>query len=471
MAYLLAAPFSYFTDANGAPLNGGKIYTYAAGTTTPQASYTDYTGITPLANPVILDSAGRAQIWLVGSYKIKVTDSLDNQIGTPVDNISATAATATELNYLSGVTPGTATASKAVVLDSSKNVTGLATNTFGASSTSIANMAAVMGSLSGMLNLFHNPGCTVKQRGALGTVTSGSSAYSYDGYIVTATGATSQWNTGGALFPGSPDSLSVNSNTGLTGVTVKRRIEGSYAQRLNGIVTTIQAYIYNNTGATITPTLTIKHATALDNWGATSIDVSAVSLQPCPASTATMVCYTFTASASSGNGLEATIDYGSSLNASVNSKAVITGNWDIRPTPGVTVGLNSTPPLIELRGIQHELDFSQRYFNSTFGNGNAPAQSFGLAGALGAQDYGATAGEVFTQWNFATQMRAAPAITTYNPSAANANWRDVTGSSDVVVSVDPDSAKGTSGVLIGAQTTALTAGHRLYIHATASAEL
>lgn len=88
MAQLLAAPYSYFADSNGLPLNGGKIYTYAAGTVTPQAAYTDSTGITPLANPVPLDAAGRAQIWLSGSYKIVVKDSLDNTIST-TDNITA----------------------------------------------------------------------------------------------------------------------------------------------------------------------------------------------------------------------------------------------------------------------------------------------------------------------------------------------------------------------------------------------
>lgn len=88
MAQPLAAPYSYFADSNGAPLAGGKIYTYIAGTTTPQASYTDSTAITPLANPVILDSAGRAQIWLSGTYKIVVKDSLDNTIST-TDNITA----------------------------------------------------------------------------------------------------------------------------------------------------------------------------------------------------------------------------------------------------------------------------------------------------------------------------------------------------------------------------------------------
>jgi hypothetical protein len=65
------------------------VYTYIAGTTTPQATYTDSTGATPNANPTILDSRGEANIWLGGStYKIKLTDANDVEIWT-VDNVSA----------------------------------------------------------------------------------------------------------------------------------------------------------------------------------------------------------------------------------------------------------------------------------------------------------------------------------------------------------------------------------------------
>jgi hypothetical protein len=82
-----------FFDNNGAPLTGGKLYTYAAGTTTPQATYTTNSGSTAHANPIILDSAGRVsaggQIWLtVGlSYKFALKTSVDVQIWS-ADNIT-----------------------------------------------------------------------------------------------------------------------------------------------------------------------------------------------------------------------------------------------------------------------------------------------------------------------------------------------------------------------------------------------
>lgn len=75
-------------DNNGNPLAGGKLFTYAAGTSTPLATYTDSTGGTPNANPVVLDQFGRANIWQqdgVG-YKFVLQDSLGNTLWT-ADNV------------------------------------------------------------------------------------------------------------------------------------------------------------------------------------------------------------------------------------------------------------------------------------------------------------------------------------------------------------------------------------------------
>lgn len=80
-----------FFDNNGVILSGGKIYTYAAGSTTPQAAYTSSAGTTPHANPIVLDSAGRVpggEIWLTSSlpYKFTIETSLGVLIGT-YDNV------------------------------------------------------------------------------------------------------------------------------------------------------------------------------------------------------------------------------------------------------------------------------------------------------------------------------------------------------------------------------------------------
>lgn len=73
-----------FFDDSGDPLSGGKIYTYAAGTTTPLTTYTSRDGLTANANPIILDAAGRTpqQIWSTEGllYKYVIVKSNDVQI-------------------------------------------------------------------------------------------------------------------------------------------------------------------------------------------------------------------------------------------------------------------------------------------------------------------------------------------------------------------------------------------------------
>ena len=80
-----------FLDNNGNPLTGGKLYTYEAGTTTPQAVYTTSAGNVAHANPIILDAAGRVpggEIWLTANldYKFSLFTSADVLIAT-WDNI------------------------------------------------------------------------------------------------------------------------------------------------------------------------------------------------------------------------------------------------------------------------------------------------------------------------------------------------------------------------------------------------
>jgi hypothetical protein len=80
-----------FFDNNGNPLAGGKIFTYSAGTTTNQATYTSATGAIAHSNPIILDGAGRVpsgEIWLTDGleYKFVIKDNVDALIGT-FDNI------------------------------------------------------------------------------------------------------------------------------------------------------------------------------------------------------------------------------------------------------------------------------------------------------------------------------------------------------------------------------------------------
>ena len=90
----LAGAAAQFFDNSGNVLTGGKIYTYAAGTTTPQATYTSNLGTTFHSNPIVLDASGRVpggEIWLtIGvSYKFVINDANNVLIGS-YDNINGT---------------------------------------------------------------------------------------------------------------------------------------------------------------------------------------------------------------------------------------------------------------------------------------------------------------------------------------------------------------------------------------------
>lgn len=78
-----------FFDSNGNPLAGGLLHTYAPGTTTNQATYSDATLATPLANPIVLDSAGRTTYFLSPtSYRFRLETSASVLVWD-IDNIAA----------------------------------------------------------------------------------------------------------------------------------------------------------------------------------------------------------------------------------------------------------------------------------------------------------------------------------------------------------------------------------------------
>lgn len=83
-----------FFSNNGTILSGGKLYSYLAGTTTPEVTYTTSSGTIARTNPIILDAAGRVpsggEIWLTVelSYKFVLKDSNEVLIAT-YDNISS----------------------------------------------------------------------------------------------------------------------------------------------------------------------------------------------------------------------------------------------------------------------------------------------------------------------------------------------------------------------------------------------
>jgi len=100
----LAGAGQQFFDNNGVILSGGKLYSYAAGTTTPQATYTSVSGATAHTNPIVLDSAGRiatGEIWVTAgsNYKFALYTSA-NVLITTWDNITGINGTGIATNAL-----------------------------------------------------------------------------------------------------------------------------------------------------------------------------------------------------------------------------------------------------------------------------------------------------------------------------------------------------------------------------------
>jgi hypothetical protein len=102
----IVQPHQTFADNSGAACALCKLYSYSAGTTTPLATYTDSGGVTQNTNPITLDIAGGANIWVASAsaYKFVLKDSLGATIWT-VDNVksngggSLPCSTAYAINY------------------------------------------------------------------------------------------------------------------------------------------------------------------------------------------------------------------------------------------------------------------------------------------------------------------------------------------------------------------------------------
>jgi len=118
MASYYLSPFASFLQLfseTGIPLNGGLIWTYAAGTTIASATYTDITGTVQNSNPIQMGSDGRLQnvsIWQQGGVPLKFIFTTNagttgspvagTQLGPTFDQISGINDPASVLGFTTG---------------------------------------------------------------------------------------------------------------------------------------------------------------------------------------------------------------------------------------------------------------------------------------------------------------------------------------------------------------------------------
>jgi hypothetical protein len=151
----LIFPVGYiFLDDSGIPVNAGKVYFYRTGTTTAQNTYSDSTLDTANANPVVLNSSGRATTAIYGDpssgfdYRVTLKTSADVQIWQYDDIVvdgadTATFASGSFTGTLTGyATPPTGTVSY-VVFANSAGTGKLCTLRIGSAITGTSNTTAL----------------------------------------------------------------------------------------------------------------------------------------------------------------------------------------------------------------------------------------------------------------------------------------------------------------------------------------
>lgn len=101
---LAPLPQLQFFDQTGTPLAFGCVFTYQVNSTTPLATYTDYTGVTQNQNPVILTAGGSANIWLQAgqayTFRVKSAGGSNCALGSTLYTVNGIGGGSTTLTTI-----------------------------------------------------------------------------------------------------------------------------------------------------------------------------------------------------------------------------------------------------------------------------------------------------------------------------------------------------------------------------------
>lgn len=418
---LATPPYLEFYDNNGAPLSGGLVYTYTAGTLTPKATYTDQGGLTQQTNPIVLDSAGRAVWWIEGSYKYIVKDSLGNTIRT-VDNV-------TSFSNDSGLSLlGQIAANTIIGNNTGSTATPIALT--------VSEVQAMLGTFqSSFRNVVINGGFSVWNRATTYALTT-SVVY----------GSADRWAT--AMF--SSAAGIANRDTSVpadTGLRYSMKIGRTAASSLTSAIAMYCALTTENSVPLQGKQVTLSfYGKAGANLSASSITAKLASGKGTDQSVTLVGSWTSEASqiaqaaalTTSWQRFQYTVTLPSDITQLYLQFSYIptgtAGADDNMYITGVQLERGSVATAFEFRNFEIERDLCSYYYEKSFSYATAPAQNSTTTGAITVLlPTGATG--TFGQSIVMKPKRVAPTITTYNTSAANANWRDTTNSADRVVTV------------------------------------
>jgi hypothetical protein len=561
MSVKLAPIFNDAQFINAIPANGALLFTYAAGSSTKQNTYTGIDGLTAQANPIVLNSRGEpaSPIWLTAgqTYKFVFAPSTDSDppvspIRT-IDNISGVNDTALTIDqwispgltptYVSAtqftlagdqttafqvgrrfqatVTAGTvvgrisasafaALTTVTVVTDSGALDSGLSAVQLGLITTDNTsfpvikdNNFRVSGSsdktklvaleVDGLTtattrtmtvqdadgtiayltnitkNILVNGGMEFATRGANGTASFAVPAATTGQYVTdnwaltTAASTASVVSQQAGLTNQSQFCARVQRNNAQTGLNFyfEQAFKTTDIVKLRGQTLTIS--FYARAGANWSPAsgnlpFGIYWGTGAQGKKAAGSYTGETSSTSTAVLTTTITKYTLTTSAVPLTATQMTLMFNPTLVGTA-------GAADYFEIDDVQINTGSGTTY-EIRKDTEELVLIEEQFFKTFPLTVAPAQSGGVTGAL--QYFPPGANRFSTNVTWPVRMLKAPTVTTYNPSAANANWRDVTDSTDQTVVTGTATE---SGFAVGSSASGTTGGANHAIHLAADAGL
>ena len=343
----------FFTD-DGVPLAGGKLYSYAAGSSTLQTTYTSSSGVTAWSNPIILNSAGRVsgggEIWLTNNlaYKFILADSTDVTIAS-YDNVSgigddtsilallAASSGASLVGYLPASGPATTVQAALIALQAQD-----------ANLTALASING--GQIAGLRNRVINGSMATDQRnsGAAQTITAGAAlAYTVDRFYGYSTGA----NVTGQQVAGTSPNAYLYRFTGAASVTkigFAQRIEDLNCQDLAGNTAKLSVDLSNSLLTTVT--WTAYYANTANTFGSLASPTRTLISTGTFTVTSTLTRYntsiTIPSAATTGIEIELSV------------AAQISGTWSIG---NFQLERGATATTFEQRSYGLELALCQRY--------------------------------------------------------------------------------------------------------------